>query len=117
MTKIKSKQKIKKRKVTFSINLSDAEEVILMGDFNDWNPKKHPMRKGRNGVWIKSVIISPGRYEYKFLVDGHWKEDLQNGQTCMNCFGTYNNIFNLSESQSRQAGTNWGLRHKEHKYI
>jgi len=98
MAKIKSKQKIKKRKVTFSMNSSDAEEVILMGDFNNWNPKKHPMQKDRNGMWVKSVIISPGKYEYKFLVDGQWKEDPQNGQTCPNCFGTYNNVFSLTES-------------------
>jgi len=45
MAKIKPKQKIKKRKITFSINLKDAEEVILMGDFNNWNPKKHHMHR------------------------------------------------------------------------
>jgi 1,4-alpha-glucan branching enzyme len=98
MAKIKSKQIIKKRKVTFSMNSSDAKEVILVGDFNDWNPKKHPMQKDRNGMWVKSVIISPGKYEYKFLVDGQWKEDPKNGQTCPNCFGTYNNVFSLTES-------------------
>jgi 1,4-alpha-glucan branching enzyme len=96
MAEIKSKQKIKKRKVTFSMNSSDAEEVILMGDFNNWNPKKHPMQKDRNGMWVKSVIISPGKYEYKFLVDGQWKEDPQNSQLYPNCFGTYNNIINVT---------------------
>jgi 1,4-alpha-glucan branching enzyme len=97
MAKIKSKQKIKKRRVTFLMNLSDAEEVILMGDFNNWDPKKHLMKKDRKGMWVKAVIIPPGKYEYKFLVDGQWKEDPQNDQTCPNCFGTYNNVFNLTE--------------------
>jgi len=97
MAKIKSKQKIKKRKITFSMNSSDAEEVILMGDFNNWNPKKHPMQKDRNGMWVKTVIIPPGKYEYKFLVDRQWEEDPQNDQTCLNCFGTYNSVFNLTE--------------------
>jgi 1,4-alpha-glucan branching enzyme len=98
MAKIKSKQKIKKRKVTFSMNSSDAEEVILVGDFNNWNPKKHPMQKDRNGMWVKTVIIPHGKYEYKFLVDGQWKEDPQNDQASLNCFGTYNNVFNLTET-------------------
>ena len=98
MAKIKSKQKIKKRRVTFSLNSSNAEEVILMGDFNHWNLKKHPMKKDQNGLWAKTVIIPPGTYEYKFLVDGQWKEDPQNDQTCPNCFGTYNNVFILTES-------------------
>jgi len=98
MEKIKSKQKIKRRKVTFSFESSDAKEVILMGDFNNWSKKKHPMKSYNNGMWNKSVMIPPGRYEYKFLVDRQWKEDPQNDQTCLNCFGTYNNVFHLTEA-------------------
>ncbi|PNX50549.1 MAG: glycoside hydrolase [Thermoplasmata archaeon M9B2D] len=98
MSKVKSKHQIKRRRVTFSFESSDAEEVILMGDFNNWNEKKHPMKNNGNGMWNKSVLIPPGRYEYKFLVDRKWKEDPQNDQTCLNCFGTYNNIFNLTGS-------------------
>ncbi len=97
MAKIKSNQRIKKRKVTFSMNSSDAEEVILMGDFNKWDPKKHPMQKNRNGLWVKAVILPPGQYEYKFLVDGRWEEDPQNDRICPNCFGTYNNVVILTE--------------------
>jgi len=98
MTKIKSKQKIKRRRVTFSFETSDAKEVVLMGNFNHWNAKKHPMKSNGNGMWNKSVVIPPGRYEYKFLVDGQWEEDPQNDQTCLNGFGTYNNVFNLTGS-------------------
>jgi len=96
MAKVKSKKKTKRKKVTFSVDLSGAKEVILMGDFNHWNSKKHLMKKDGNGVWNKAVILPPGNYEYKFLVDGQWKEDPQNDQTCLNCFGSYNNILNLT---------------------
>ena len=98
MAKIKSKQKIKRRRVTFSFESSDAKEVILMGDFNHWNSKKHPMKSNGNGMWKKSVMIPPGKYEYKFLVDRQWEEDPQNDQTRLNCFGTYNNVLNLTGS-------------------
>ena len=98
MGKTKSKQKIKRRRVTFSFESSDAKEVILMGDFNNWNSKKHPMKSNGNGMWNKSVMIPPGRYEYKFLVDRQWKEDPQNDRTCLNGFGTYNNVLNLTGS-------------------
>jgi 5'-AMP-activated protein kinase regulatory beta subunit len=96
MTKIKPKQKIKRRRVTFSFESSGAKEVILMGEFNNWNTKTHPMKSNGNGMWKKSVVIPPGRYEYKFLVDEKWKEDPQNDRTCLNCFGTNNNVFNLT---------------------
>ena len=96
MAKINPKQNIKRRRVTFSFESSDAKEVILMGDFNNWNAKKHPMKSNGNGMWNKSVMIPPGRFEYKFLVDRQWEEDPQNDQTRLNCFGTYNNVFNLT---------------------
>ena len=96
MSKVKTKQKIKRRKATFSLEATDANEVILLGDFNDWNPKRHPMKTDGNGVWNKTVIIPPGKYEYKFLIDGNWIEDPQNDQTCLNCFGTLNSVFNLT---------------------
>jgi 1,4-alpha-glucan branching enzyme len=42
MKKAKSKQKIKRRRVKFSVEAAEAKEVIFMGDFNSWNSKKHP---------------------------------------------------------------------------
>lgn len=95
MAKVEPKKKIKRQKITFSFESSNAKEVILMGDFNNWNPKKHPMKKDDNGKWTKAVLLPPGKYEYKFLVDGQWKEDPHNERICPNKFGSCNNIFNL----------------------
>jgi len=49
MSAVKSEPKPKRRKVTFSLTSPDAKEVILMGDFNQWNPKVHPMKKTKTG--------------------------------------------------------------------
>jgi 1,4-alpha-glucan branching enzyme len=96
MAKTKSRQKIKNQKITFSIEAPQAKEVYLVGDFNNWDPVTHPMKKDVNGVWKKSVMLAPSQYEYKFLLDGDWKEDPQNDQFCPNCFGTVNSVVNLS---------------------
>ena len=53
-----------------------------MGDFNQCNKKTHPMRKGDDGGWKKFIIVPPGRYEYRFLVDGQWWNDPANNQIC-----------------------------------
>ncbi|MBU0988311.1 MAG: glycoside hydrolase, partial [Proteobacteria bacterium] len=46
MPRVKSRRNIKQqRKVTFSLEAADAKKVVLMGDFNKWNPEKHPMQK------------------------------------------------------------------------
>jgi 1,4-alpha-glucan branching enzyme len=92
MSHIKSSQKSGRRRVIFTLECSDASEVILMGDFNQWNPKRHPMKKDPNGVWKKTTMLFPGRYEYRFLVDNRWKNDPNNNQTRANRFGTKNNF-------------------------
>ncbi|MFC1811385.1 glycogen-binding domain-containing protein [Thermodesulfobacteriota bacterium] len=96
MSKDKSKQTTKRRRVTFTLEATEAKEVVLMGAFNKWNPKTHPMKNDGNGIWNKTVVLAPGQYEYKFLIDGNWREDPQNSQMCSNCFGSQNSILNLA---------------------
>jgi 1,4-alpha-glucan branching enzyme len=91
MAKEKINVKTGKRRVTFSIEARQASNVSLMGDFNDWNEKKHPMKKDNSEVWKKTIFLNPGRYEYMFLVDGQWQKDPNNDQLCQNNFGTHNN--------------------------
>ena len=88
----KSKAKTKRRRITLTLEAPDANHVVFVGDFNNWDSKKHPMKKNKSMVWEKTVVLYPGRYEYKFLVDGHWWNDPKNGNTCYNCFGTLNNF-------------------------
>jgi len=97
MSKIKSKNNFKRKRWTFSLEEAEAKEVFLMGDFNNWSPGKHPMQRDENGTWSKRVMLSPGGHEYKFLVDGQWKEDPRNNRRCPNSFGSYNNIISSSE--------------------
>lgn len=96
MSKARSKQTSQQKKVTFSLEAAEANEVVVMGDFNNWDPKKHPMKKQGNGMWNKTVMLSPGKYEYKFLVDGNWAEDPRNEQACVNSFGSRNNVLDLT---------------------
>lgn len=98
MRKTKSSQEIKKRKTTFSLHSPEAKEVYLMGSFNNWNQKKHPMHQKDNGRWEKTVIIPSGMHEYKFLVDGQWKEDPKNCLSCQNCFGTKNSVLDFTRT-------------------
>jgi len=52
-----------------------AASVSLVGDFNDWDPKRAPMQTAQ-GVWATVVNLTPGRYRYAFLVNGvEWRAD------------------------------------------
>ena len=92
------KKKGTKKAVKFFIEAVNAEKVTLMGDFNNWNPEIHKMNPIGDGVWEKKLILSPGKYEYKFRVDDNWMEDPENDLTCSNCFGTQNSVLELSLS-------------------
>lgn len=92
-----SKQATKRRRVSFSFEGPNAREVILVGDFNNWDLQKHAMKHNGHGTWQKTVVLAPGRYEYKFFVNGDWKIDPNNSQTCANSFGTQNSVLNLKD--------------------
>ncbi len=80
----------KKRRVNFVYQSQEAIEVFVVGDFNQWSETSHAMKKASNGEWKKTVMLEPGTYEYKFLVDGQWKNDPANADCCDNAFGTTN---------------------------
>lgn len=96
MTKGKGKAKAGQKRITFTIKIPGADHVSLMGDFNEWDEKAHPMRKYENDTWKKTVFLDPGRYEYKFQVDGQWYNDPDNDRLCPNRFGTFNNFLIVS---------------------
>jgi len=84
-----------RRRVKFSIDAPEAQNVALMGDFNQWDETRHPMKRLGNGKWEKTLTLPAGHYQYKFLVDGKWRRDPGNEKLCPNCFGTLNNIVSI----------------------
>jgi len=54
-----------------------ATRISLVGDFNDWDATRTPMRRaGSEALWTAVVPLAPGRYHYAFLVDGsRWLAD------------------------------------------
>ncbi len=82
----------KGRKVVFQLNAPNANEVLLIGDFNSWEEAGLAMKKNKNGVWNAELNLMPGRYEYKFIVDGQWWTDPLNTNTVPNSFGSLNSV-------------------------
>lgn len=82
--------------VEFTCYAPKASKVALAGKFNDWNTRSLPMKKNRDGYWKISVKLSPGRYEYKYFIDGAWAQDIAGADKVRNSFGTYNNIIGVA---------------------
>lgn len=60
--------------VLFSLEAPEAQHVQLAGDFNSWMPDGSEMEFS-NGVWQKMLALAPGRYRYRYVVDGRWQRD------------------------------------------
>jgi 1,4-alpha-glucan branching enzyme len=88
MTPAAKKEKVKK--VNFTFMAPHAESVLIAGDFNDWNPTSHPMKRDKKGVWKASLNLAPGTYQYRFFVDGEWQSDPSCPDCVENQFGTLN---------------------------
>ncbi|MGD9789189.1 MAG: glycogen-binding domain-containing protein [Phycisphaerales bacterium] len=56
-----------------SIKAPGAKEVFVAGTFNNWDPRAQVLKQsGKDGQWGTTLDLPPGRYEYKFIVDGRW---------------------------------------------
>ena len=64
------------RTVQFVLAAPSAGQVTLVGDFNDWSPTATPLQRSAAGVWVVTMRLEPGQYQYGFLVDGsRWMPD------------------------------------------
>ncbi|SPE54546.1 Carbohydrate-binding glgB1-like protein [Verrucomicrobia bacterium] len=82
--------KIAKQKVTFSYSGAEAKAVLLAGDFTGWEQAPVTMKKDKTGVWKKTVSLALGRYQYRLLVDGQWRDDPNCPNRQPNQFGGQN---------------------------
>ena len=82
--------------VHFEFTVSDAEAVGIAGTFNDWRPDATPMLTVVDGRWVKKLALSPGTYEYCFVVDGVWRPDPQASETVTNPFGGFNTVLRVA---------------------
>src|SRR5580765_3452821 len=56
--------------VIFRCLAPEAGKVHLMGDFNDWDPLAHPMKRHTDGIWMLGLPLNHGDHHYRFLIDG-----------------------------------------------
>jgi hypothetical protein len=69
--------KVEEDEVIFSLKAPDAGKVFLVGDFNNWNPTVDMMMK-EGERFTATMFLMPGKYRYKFVVDGRWIVDPDN---------------------------------------
>ena len=83
------------KNIEFVLDAPGAKEVFLAGEFNRWDIRSLPMKKGKDGIWRTKIKLFPGCYEYKLFVDNAWIEDLPDKERVPNPFGTQNFVIRV----------------------
>ena len=85
--------------VRFQCIAPAANNVFLAGTFNAWDPTVTPMQPDEAAGWYVELKLTPGRHEYKFIVDGMWccepgiaDADYVGEDAVVNPFGTKNRV-------------------------
>jgi len=84
-------------KVTFSMSkekFNQAEDIKLIGEFNQWDIGCQPMKKQKNGKFSQTVDLEPGKeYQYRLLINGNeWLNDPEAEKYVPNEFASENSV-------------------------
>ena len=86
----------KKVKQQFVFHAPEATSVKIVGNFNNWIPADTSnMARNKDGTWSKNLFLAPGSYQYRFVVDGNWVEDINNSKFVKNAFGGKNSVIEI----------------------
>lgn len=82
-------------RVTFELpGQVSAETVALCGEFNEWDPTQHPMKRRKDGSFSLTISLKPGNeYRFRYLLDGErWENDWAADKYVLNEFGTEDSV-------------------------
>jgi len=83
--------------ISFSLYSTKVKKVNIAGTFNNWSMTADPLydREG-SGMWTIVLPLPPGKYEYKFIINGdEWLPDPANPTTTDDGFGGYNSVISV----------------------
>ena len=88
--------------VLFTIEAPGARCVQLAADFNGWVANGNEMQSS-GSIWRKVVPLPPGRYHYRYVVDGGWQTDPLNVNIEPTPWGGYNSVLVLEGNNRRHT--------------
>ncbi|MFC1569525.1 alpha-amylase family glycosyl hydrolase [bacterium] len=91
------------KQVTFRFQpvISGVENIFLAGTFNDWSDSRAPMSdEDGDGVYEVTILMRPGTYQYKFVVDGAWITDPEAEAYADEGRGESNALITVTEDQA-----------------
>lgn len=87
-----------KCRVTFKTPVEvEAHTIDLCGEFNQWEPGSHSMKKLKDGSFSLTVVLDAGHeYRFRYLLDGErWENDWAADGYLANNYGSEDSIVSL----------------------
>ena len=77
-----------------------AGNVALCGDFNGWSADNIALQRGHDGAWRVTVPLEPGRYRYRYLLDGErWENSWHAERYEPNPFGSTDSVVTIESPE------------------
>lgn len=65
-------------KVTFTVPAKNAENVAVVGTFNEWSTTSTPLKKLKNGTFKGTLDLEPGTsHEFRYFIDGTYSNEIE----------------------------------------
>ena len=88
----------KRKRVKFEVIADTGSKVFLAGSFNAWDDTAKELKeKDGDGYFTGTLLLEPGEYEYKYVINGEWHIDAENPNFSQNKLGTLNSIVKVEE--------------------
>ncbi len=84
-----------KIEAVFELFNPSASQVFVAGSFNNWQSKEIALTNCGGGEWSVALMLSPGRYEYRFIIDGEWTSDPNAASQVPNGCGGFNSVIEV----------------------
>lgn len=84
-----------RRAVRFEVELPPARNISVAGTFNGWDPTDAPLVFIGRNRWYTYLLLAPGRYEYRFVVDGKWVDPPKAKAYVANPYGSRNAVMEV----------------------
>jgi len=77
--------------------------ISVFGNFNSWNRSDLFLKEGSDGYFYRTFNFDPGRYEYKYFVDGKEYLDQINKDSIANGIGGFNSSLIIRDAQDNTS--------------
>ncbi len=83
--------------ITFDPKEKKYKKVQIAGEMNNWNPSGTWMHL-KDGIWETDLLLNPGKYQYKLVIDGKWDLDPGNPDKVSNNIGGMNSVLHVGSA-------------------